>query len=323
MNPRAGRPHSLQDLRRLAPDAACVGLLWLMCLAFLWPLVTPDASARLYFGRGDLSDQFFAFRSFSAGQLWAGDLPLWNPGIYAGHPALADIQSAVFYPLSLLATLLAGPGGPTLYALQVEILADFWLGALFMYLFAPPRHGAAWACRAGVPGLCPRRLPHLLPAGTAAGAAGLDLAAVGALLCARRLEPRWAGAFWSGDRLGRGRSGRLDPGGPPPGGHAQLLHDPAVPGLWPLARGTGSAALAGPAVAALVGLGIGAVQWMPTVEFMAVSTRAVMPFDDAQAGFPLGDVLTPFFPGFIGRSAPLYVGLLPLLLAAWRSPAAS
>ena len=84
-------------------------------------------------------------------------------------------------------------------------------------------------------------------------------------------------------------------------------------GLW--RGGRGPTALAGPAVAALVGLGIGAMQWIPTVELMAVSTRAVMPFDDAQAGFPLGDVLTPFFPGFIGRSAPLYVGLLPLLLA--------
>ena len=59
----------------------------------------------------------------------------------------------------------------------------------------PPRHRAAWARAAGVPGLCPRRLSHLLSPGTAPGAAGLGLAAVGSLLCARRLRDARAGGF--------------------------------------------------------------------------------------------------------------------------------
>ena len=102
---------------RYLPDVAVVLMVWGLLLAFRWPLVTSDQTARLYFGRGDLTDQFFAFRSFIAAELWAGHLPLWNPFIYAGHPALADIQSALFYPLTLLSTLLAGRDGLPFYAL--------------------------------------------------------------------------------------------------------------------------------------------------------------------------------------------------------------
>lgn len=302
-------------LGRLAPDAAAVGLLWLLILAFLWPLVTPDAAARQYFGRGDLSDQFYAFRHFSAAGLWAGDLPLWNPDIYAGHPATADIQSAVFYPLSLLATLLADPAGPSLYQLQLEVLANIWLGALFMYLFArraAGRRGPAalaalvFALGGYLTSYPPEQLPVLQ------GAIWLPLAlffadrAIGSVGKALVVNGAWCGLALGVSVLA---------------GHPQVAMLCFYTTLLYLAYGLlrggrWREALAAPALAGVVGLGAGAVQWAPTLELMAVSTRAVMPFDDAQAGFPLGDVLSPLFPGFVGRGAPLYVGLLPLLLAA-------
>ena len=40
---------------------------------------------------------------YAAGSLRAGQLPLWNPHLYAGAPFAADIQSALFYPLNLAA----------------------------------------------------------------------------------------------------------------------------------------------------------------------------------------------------------------------------
>ncbi len=45
--------------------------------------------------------QYFPWRTFSAQQVHAGKIPLWNPHQFAGTPFLANGQSAVFYPLSL------------------------------------------------------------------------------------------------------------------------------------------------------------------------------------------------------------------------------
>jgi hypothetical protein len=323
--PIAARP--LSAVRRLLPDAAAVGLLWGSILIYLWPLVTPDESVRLYFGRGDLTDQFFAFRSFISAELWAGHLPLWNPFIYAGHPALADIQSAVFYPLTLICTLLAGRGGLPFYALQVEVLADLWLGALFMYMFArqiTERRGSAMLATLvfSLGGFLTSYPPEQLP--VLEGAIWLPLA----LFFAHRggqaarevpacaAASRWPltsadrSVVWSGIALGVCVLA----------GHPQvsmltfyltLLY--LVYGCW--RRGDTWRLLLAPATAGLVGLAVGAVQLLPTAEFMVQSTRAVMPFVEAQPGFPLADLLSILFPGFAGRTAPLYVGMLPLLLA--------
>lgn len=55
-----------------------------------------------------LSDQVFEFypwQKFVREALAAGQLPLWNPYVYAGHPLLANAQSAPFDPFNLLAYL--------------------------------------------------------------------------------------------------------------------------------------------------------------------------------------------------------------------------
>ena len=294
--------HLAPAVRRLLPDAAAVLMVWGLILAFLWPLVTPDQSVRQYFGRGDLTDQFFAFRSFIAAELWAGHLPLWNPFIYAGHPALADIQSAVFYPLTLICTLLAGRGGLPFYALQVEVLVDLWLGALFMYMFArqiTERRGSAMLATLvfSLGGFLTSYPPEQLP--VLEGAIWLPLALFFAHRgCQGRREADSGGAgrrlpltsadrgvVWSGVALGVSVLA----------GHPQvsmlafyltLLY--LAYGCW--RRGDTWRLLLAPAAAGLVGLAVGAVQLLPTAEFMGQSTRAVMPFDDAQR-IPLADLL--------------------------------
>jgi hypothetical protein len=323
-----GASRASSVMRRYLPDAAAVLMVWGLLLVFRWPLVTFDQSARLYFGRGDLTDQFFAFRSFIATELWAGNLPLWNPFIYAGHPALADIQSALFYPLTLLSTLLAGREGLPFYALQVEVLADAWLGALFMYIFArqiTERRGSAVLatlvfCLGGFLTSYPsEQLPVLegaiwLPLALFfAHRAGEDQREVGSGGVARRwpLTSVDRSVVWSGVALGVSVLA----------GHPQVSMLNFYLTLLYLAyscwrRGDTWRLLAAPAVAGLVGLAVGAVQLLPTAEFMGQSTRAVMPFDNAQSGFPLADLLSLLFPGFAGRTAPLYVGMLPLFLAA-------
>ena len=120
--------------RRPAADAAVAALLALLCALFFWQVLTPDAADRRWFAAGDFTDQFYAFRAYLARELWAGRLPLWNPYALGGSPFLADIQSAVYYPLGLLTVLLAGKGGLPLVAVELEVIVHYFLASLFLYL---------------------------------------------------------------------------------------------------------------------------------------------------------------------------------------------
>ena len=89
-----------------------------LCLLFFWRHLTPLAIDRLAFVPGDFMDQFYAFARYEAARLQAGQLPLWNPYTFSGHPFIADIQSAVFYPLSLLTMVLTAIGRFSYHALK-------------------------------------------------------------------------------------------------------------------------------------------------------------------------------------------------------------
>ena len=73
-----------------------------------------------------------------------GRVPLWNPHIMTGMPFLANMQSAVFYPLYWLVLLMPVPD-----ALEWIAVAKILLGALGFYLFClralPVRPAAAFA----------------------------------------------------------------------------------------------------------------------------------------------------------------------------------
>jgi len=107
-----------------------------VCLLFFWRHLTPLAIDRLAFVPGDFMDQFYAFARYEATRLHAGQLPLWNPFTFSGHPFIADIQSAVFYPLSLLTMALTAVGRFSYHALELEAIAHFMLAAVFTYLLA-------------------------------------------------------------------------------------------------------------------------------------------------------------------------------------------
>ena len=88
-------------LSRYRADLLAVGLLWLLCALFFWRLFSPVPELRLHVVAGDFTNQFYPFRYFAAAEWGDGRVPLWNPYVFAGHPFLADVQTAVFYPLSL------------------------------------------------------------------------------------------------------------------------------------------------------------------------------------------------------------------------------
>src|SRR5512136_1225766 len=126
---------SSQTLGWSRRDWGALALLALLVALFFWRILTPNLADRASFPPGDFSYQFWAFTTFDARELSAGRLPLWNPYTYAGAPFWADIQSAVFYPFSLLTLLLSGPWGFSLFALEVEAVLHFWLAGVFTYLF--------------------------------------------------------------------------------------------------------------------------------------------------------------------------------------------
>ncbi len=57
-------------------------------------------------GGGDLVSFIFPMYRFASASLRGGEIPLWNPNLYAGAPFIADNQSGVFYPINLLLFLL-------------------------------------------------------------------------------------------------------------------------------------------------------------------------------------------------------------------------
>jgi hypothetical protein len=64
-----------------------------------------------------------------------------------------------------------------------------------------------------------------------------------------------------------------------------------------------------------VGLALAAIQLLPGLEYMRLSTRSAASYDFLSNGFPLRDLIQMVLPGSVSLYSPLYVGILPLLLA--------
>ena len=116
-------------------DLGAFGALLLTILAFFWPMIRPWPP-RWYVVAGDFSEQFFPFRAFEAKEWWAKRIPLWNPDMFAGHPFQADIQTAVFYPIAMANAILFGRHGFPFFALEGEIVFHTLLAGVFTYLLA-------------------------------------------------------------------------------------------------------------------------------------------------------------------------------------------
>jgi len=112
------------DAQTISPDLLAAGGLLVATLAFYFPLV--------FLGRGladyDALVYFIPQREFLAQSLLAGQLPLWNPGLYLGAPFLANPQTAVLYPPSWLFLI-----GQPHVIYTVQLVLHGFLAALFTY----------------------------------------------------------------------------------------------------------------------------------------------------------------------------------------------
>jgi hypothetical protein len=118
-------------------EAIVIIVLFLLPSFFFWRLLAPNPADRATIPAGDFTEQYYPLHLFASREWAQGRLPLWNPYIYGGQPALADIQSGALYPLNLLVVLwlaLAGRGFP-LWALEAQVILHFSLASVFTYLF--------------------------------------------------------------------------------------------------------------------------------------------------------------------------------------------
>lgn len=321
-------------LRWSGRDWAALALLAALVALFFWRILTPNLADRASFPPGDFARQFWAFATLEARELAAGRLPLWNPYTYAGAPFWADIQSAVLYPLSLVTVWLGGKPQLSLYALEVEAIAHFWLAGAFTYLFTRRLTGRRDAAFLGavtfafggyLTGYPSQQLAVLeadvwLPLILYCVDCALVERAVGATTLRPAPRMAWllaAGLAWGLAVLaGHPQSALLV-------GYAFTAYlafmafgvpRPATAASRPRWR---LRALVHWAVVVLIGLGLAAVAWVPGLEYMQLSVRAAGFYDKMAGGFPLYDTLQLLLPGSVSFYSPLYVGILPLLLALW------
>jgi len=78
----------------------------------------------------DMFYYFMPFRLMCAESIRNGILPLWNPYIYCGNPLLANMQSAVFYPLNILFYIF-----PFKIALPITTYITFSIMSIYFYFF--------------------------------------------------------------------------------------------------------------------------------------------------------------------------------------------
>lgn len=82
----------------------------------------------------DAAHYFYPFRDLTAEAVRNGIMPMWNPYIYCGNPLIANMQSAVFYPLSVFFYLLpfeAAVRGITFAAYFIMSFSFYCLARLY------------------------------------------------------------------------------------------------------------------------------------------------------------------------------------------------
>jgi O-antigen/teichoic acid export membrane protein len=78
----------------------------------------------------DLVLENLVWKQFIVQSIQDGDVPLWNPHLFAGVPFLAAGQHSALYPFSILFYIL-----PLIRAFGLFTVVQLWLAGAFMYLF--------------------------------------------------------------------------------------------------------------------------------------------------------------------------------------------
>lgn len=305
-------------LRAILLELLALGLLVCLPRLYFWRLFTSHSPDQMTIAEGDFTQEYFPVLVTASRALQDGELPLWNPYSNGGQPLLADPQAALLYPLTWLALRsIRGFDGDSLVALEWQIPLHVALAGIFAYALGRV------ALRSRVGGLV----------------AGLTFAYSGFLTSYPVQQlPILRTVVWfplellccwlalEGRSLRWAVAGGLAVGLSVLAGHPQttflsLVGLAVLGATWTYAHTAATGRWTGRGLATLLviagaGLGVSAVQWLPTLELTRLSSRPGAGYEYLAAGFSLWELpLDALAPRVLGGLPP-YVGLLPLMLAA-------
>jgi len=110
--------------KRCRIDWWVIAILVLPCLYFLPELIGTSVFAGIDTSRLNMPLRYFDRLAFASGQL-----PLWNPYVYAGFPNLAESESGVFYPGNIFIHM----PGDFFHWYSIEVIAHFMVAGLGFY----------------------------------------------------------------------------------------------------------------------------------------------------------------------------------------------
>jgi len=118
---------------------AIVCAVLLLCITALY--FSPVVFSSKTFASRDMYAFYYPRQFFAAECIKSGILPLWNPHLASGVPFLANLQSSVFYPLSLVYYLL-----PFQIGFKYFIILHYFLAGLWMFLLMRHWKYDAYSC---------------------------------------------------------------------------------------------------------------------------------------------------------------------------------
>lgn len=101
----------------------------ILLLFMVGAMLFPAFSGKTFFIR-DISYLFHPWHTYASQMLQSGSLPLWNPYSYSGMPFLANWQSAVFFPFSMVFSFFRFAHALSAYYALILFAAGY-----FAYLF--------------------------------------------------------------------------------------------------------------------------------------------------------------------------------------------
>ncbi|MDX2038539.1 MAG: YfhO family protein [Isosphaeraceae bacterium] len=250
------RPWSAGDLLALA--------IWTLAVVVFFRDAVGLVKAFFYF---DITEINFPYRDFLARELRLGRFSRWFPGLYCGQPLYSESQAGYLHPL----TLLFFPWLETWKAFNLSVVLSVWLTGAGTYGWlrrtSSPVAALTGAAIFGASGFVWAHLIHT----------SMTNALVSVPFVIWGLEAAWAGARKRGVALGA-----LALACQVFAGHLQdTLLTGALVGVYALWRaGFASTrrarleALAIPTLLVAFGVGLAAVQWIPSKELLDRSPRA-------------------------------------------------
>ncbi|MFN2225395.1 MAG: hypothetical protein ACK2UY_03800, partial [Anaerolineae bacterium] len=271
----------------------------------------------------DLVLENLVWKQFTVESLHSGQIPLWNPHLFAGVPFLAAGQHSALYPLSALFYIL-----PLARAYGLYTLLQLWLAGAFMYVFVRVlRLGRFPALVAGITyQLSAFFVVSVVFSMIIAAAAWLPLLLAIVELMVRKQEEKGSGPFVP---IVYVLIGAVALGIHVLAGHPEILvYTLLVMAYYALARllmlwrrvGSLRPALRlGAWLAAMValGLGLGAVQLVPMLELVTRNFRqgSVTYADVVGWAYPTRQIVTFLVPDFFGN--PAHHGWWDLVSRQW------